>query len=131
MYVDGTVLSLVGVLVDGKSGTDLPPTDSVTDPIRNADLRARLPAPLDRQSGGASQSNKPFLFPGLDIPFLTPRRDPPNDFRTASATTGALGTGNGVTINFENADIQTVAKSLLGDVLELNFLVDRDSSKAE
>jgi general secretion pathway protein D len=104
--------------------TDLPPTDGVTDPIRNADLRARFPAPLDRQSGAASQSNKPFLFPGLDIPFLTPRRDPPNDFRTASATTGALAMGNGVTINFENADIQTVAKSLLGDVLELNFLVD-------
>ena len=32
--------------------------------------------------------------------------------------------GEGVEINFEGADVQTVAKTLLGDVLKLNFVVD-------
>ncbi|HEX8665751.1 MAG TPA: type II secretion system secretin GspD [Beijerinckiaceae bacterium] len=33
-------------------------------------------------------------------------------------------TREGVDINFEDADVQTVAKSLLGDILELNYIVD-------
>src|SRR5262249_56181111 len=32
--------------------------------------------------------------------------------------------GDGVEMNFEGADIQTVAKTLLGDVLQQNFVVD-------
>ena len=35
-------------------------------------------------------------------------------------TVGAFG----VELNFENADISTVSKSILGDVLGLNFLID-------
>ena len=35
-----------------------------------------------------------------------------------------VGRGDGVEINFDGADIQTVAKTLLGDVLKLNFVVD-------
>src|SRR5262245_64491635 len=32
--------------------------------------------------------------------------------------------GEGVEMNFEGADVQTVAKTLLGDILQLNFVVD-------
>src|SRR5262245_63143316 len=32
--------------------------------------------------------------------------------------------GEGVEMNFEGADVQTVAKALLGDILQLNFVVD-------
>src|SRR3981189_1692855 len=32
--------------------------------------------------------------------------------------------GDGVEMNFDGADVQTVAKTLLGDILQLNFVVD-------
>ena len=32
--------------------------------------------------------------------------------------------GDGVEMNFENAEIHAVAKTLLGDILQLNFVVD-------
>jgi general secretion pathway protein D len=115
--------TLPGCLTTDKL-TDLPRSDGVADPIRNADLSARFPTSPDRKSANENQSSKPFLFPGFDVPFFSPRSNPPSDLRTASIATGAIATGEGVTINFENADIQTVAKSLLGDLLELNFLVD-------
>jgi general secretion pathway protein D len=44
--------------------------------------------------------------------------------RTASLQQAAFVRGDGVEMNFDGADVQTVAKSLLGDVLQLNFVVD-------
>jgi general secretion pathway protein D len=44
--------------------------------------------------------------------------------RMASADSTALGSGAGVELNFERADIQTVAKTLLGDTLGINVVVD-------
>ena len=44
--------------------------------------------------------------------------------RTASLQQAAFARGDGVEINFDGADVQTVAKTLLGDVLKLNVLVD-------
>ncbi|BBU63766.1 type II secretion system protein GspD (plasmid) [Methylosinus sp. C49] len=42
----------------------------------------------------------------------------------ASPASGATERGDGVEINFDQADVQTVAKALLGDALGLNFIVD-------
>ena len=44
--------------------------------------------------------------------------------RTASLQQAAFLKGDGVEMNFEGADVQTVAKTLLGDILQLNFVVD-------
>ena len=49
-------------------------------------------------------------------------RDP--ELRTASLQQAAFLKGDGVEMNFEGADVQTVAKTLLGDILQLNFVVD-------
>jgi general secretion pathway protein D len=99
--------------------------DAVATTVRNADFSARFSAatdePFDRQSGDQS---KPLLFPGAEPESQPPAsRERGYGVRTASLEPVAI-SGDGVEINFENADILTVAKALLGDVLQLNFVVD-------
>jgi general secretion pathway protein D len=52
------------------------------------------------------------------------QRDRDPEMRTASLQQAAFVKGDGVEMNFEGADVQTVAKTLLGDILQLNFVVD-------
>jgi general secretion pathway protein D len=99
------------------------------DSVRNADLSPRFPLANDGKSGRSSppressESSQPFLFPGSDVAPERPReRDP--EMRTASLQQAAFLKGDGVEMNFEGADVQTVAKTLLGDILHLNFVVD-------
>ena len=99
------------------------PSQDVIDPVRDADLRARNPGP-DRQSAG-DRSSRPMLGPGSDTQPTAPvLRDVAQD-QPPDGSGGAVATGAGVEFNFEGADIPTVAKSLLGDVLGLAFVVDQ------
>ena len=119
----------------GGCGTsNLAPTAGVapadaTDTVRNTDFSARFPVANEGNSGKpgktreSRESNQPFLFPGSDVQPERPRdRDP--EMRTASLQQAAFLKGDGVEMNFEGADVQTVAKTLLGDILQLNFVVD-------
>jgi general secretion pathway protein D len=101
--------------------------------VRSADFSARFPAQEGRPEA-AGQTPKPMLFPASDVE-PEPRRDQDNPMRTASLQQAAFLKGDnlqqaaslkgdGVEINFEGADVQTVAKFLLGDILQLNFVVD-------
>jgi general secretion pathway protein D len=95
---------------------------NATDSVRSADFSARFPSASegDSRTGGPTQ---PFLFPGSDVePEQQRERDP--DMRTASLQQAAFVKGDGVEMNFDGADVQTVAKALLGDILQLNFVVD-------
>src|SRR6266436_5048996 len=97
------------------------PSDA-TDSVRSADFSARFPVANDGDSR-TSGSSRPFLFPGSDVePEPERERDP--DMRTASLQQAAFVKGDGVEMNFDGADVQTVAKTLLGDILQLNFVVD-------
>ena len=99
------------------------PSQDDIDPVRDADLRARNPGP-DRQSADGRPS-RPMLVPGSDTqPGSTLLRDVAQDY-PPDGSGGAVATGAGVEFNFEGADIPTVAKSLLGDVLGLAFVVDQ------
>ena len=92
-------------------------------PIRNADLSAHFPATTDRQVDSSHQSSEPLLFPG-SASEPAPSHDSPSDFRVASADNAAFVRGDGVELNFDGADIQNVAKTVLGDTLGINFVVD-------
>jgi general secretion pathway protein D len=111
--------------------------------IRGADLSARIPTAEGQsqekgQSQESGQSAKPLLFPGADVAAdVVPnsRRGPdpaiaPASFQQAAFVKGdnlqqdPSSKSDGVEINFEGADVQTVAKFLLGDILQLNFTVD-------
>ena len=108
------------------------PADTTMDTVRGTDFSARFPVADEvnsgksgkaRQSREPAESTQPFLFPGSDVQPERPReRDP--EMRTASLQPAAFMKGDGVEMNFEGADVQTVAKTLLGDILQLNFVVD-------
>ena len=77
-----------------------------------------------RESSGRTKgSTQPFIFPGSDTE-PEPRRDRDPEMRSASLQQAAFLKGDGVEMNFDGADVQTVAKTLLGDILRLNFVVD-------
>lgn len=106
-----------------------PTLHDVNDPALNANLAARYPTPTDSRSS-SSRSGLPLIFPGLDsAPAPTASGSSASSAsgaqtRVASAVEGAVATGSGVEFNFDNADISAVAKSLLGDVLQSNYIVD-------
>ena len=92
--------------------------------IRNADLRAHFPAATDPQIGNSGQSSEPLLFPGSAAEPAPSPGGPTADFRVASADPAAVVRGDGVELNFEAAEIQNVAKTVLGDTLGISFVVD-------
>jgi general secretion pathway protein D len=100
----------------------LAPDDTMAS-VRNADFSARFPLASEGDSGRSRESSKSLIFPGLDTePEPQHGRDP--DMQAASLQQAAFVKGDGVEMNFDGADVQTVAKSLLGDILQLNFVVD-------
>jgi general secretion pathway protein D len=116
-------LVLVGcVTSSGAPTASLAPDDTMAS-VRNADFGARFPLASEGDSGRSRESSLPLIFPGSDTESEPQRgRDP--DMRTASLQQAAFVRGDGVEMNFDGADVQTVAKSLLGDILQLNFVVD-------
>jgi general secretion pathway protein D len=123
---------LIGGLLGGcwiDKSADLPGRDLVVDPIRDADLRARWPAPVSGQfatSGGpSSQPVQPMVFPGADPEQpATIAREAALPVHADAGRNDDLTGSTGVEINFEDADISTVARSLLGDGLGLNYVID-------
>ncbi len=109
---------------------DLPGRDQVTDPIRDADLRARWSGPVGGTSGAtASTRTQPMVFPGADqdlAPSPTQRDvSTTATTRVASAVDGdVVSESGGIELNFDNADIPTVVKSVIGDSLGMNYVVD-------
>jgi len=110
------------------------PGDSV-DSIRNTDLTAYFPLP-----SGGSTSNKtatqPMVYPGTDSygaqspggrqgASLQTVTYGESDANSAAAVLSGKSAGDdGVEINFENTEIQVVARTLLADTLGLNFTID-------
>jgi general secretion pathway protein D len=91
--------------------------------VRNADFSTRFPIADEREPGRTNESSQPYIFPGSDTE-PEPQRDRDPEMRTASLQQAAFVKGDGVEINFDGADVQTVAKTLLGDILQLNVVVD-------
>jgi general secretion pathway protein D len=117
--------ALVGCASSNVSlGAAAAPSSSAIDSIRNADVSARFPTEPDERSGERNEAPRPFLFPGSDRDPEPPREQQDPNIRSASLQPAATLKGDGVEINFDGADMQTVAKTLLGDILQLNFVVD-------
>src|SRR5439155_2927344 len=116
-------LTLLGcVTSNGTPTAGVAPRDA-TDSVRNADFSARFSLASEGESGRTKESARPILFPGADAePEPQQNRDP--DTRTASLQPAAFIKGDGVEMNFDGAAVQTVAKTLLGDLLHLNYVVD-------
>jgi len=99
-------------------------SDAVSSTVSGADLRARAPVPMDDRTGSNDQPGPPMLFPGSGSDSVAPAStDPASGQRIASAEPVAF-RGDGVEMNFEGTDISSAAKTLLGDILHLNFQID-------
>ena len=119
------LLFLLGCSASDKEKMAVGPVHDTLDPIRNADLSARGPLVRERASDTSMQSSQPLLFPGSAVePASAPSRDQTGEVRVASADPAALMRGGGVELNFDNADVQSVAKTVLGDTLGISFVVD-------
>ena len=108
---------LTGCIVTADQSVEADPRDpraqDLVDKIRGIDLQPRQPA--DTASSGISQpkSSKPAIY-------LSDGTTPQG---------GALaerddGGGSGYDLNFENAPVATVAKVILGDVLNVGYTID-------
>ncbi|WP_349631557.1 type II secretion system secretin GspD [Bradyrhizobium tropiciagri] len=121
--------NLLGGCMMDKS-IDLPGRDQVTDPIRDADLRARWTGPVGGTSGATAPARaaQPMVYPGVDqapVPEPTSRTAGTTaTTRVATAVDGDVVGEDGVELNFDNADLPTVVKSVLGDGLGLNYVID-------
>jgi general secretion pathway protein D len=124
---------LVGILLGpsllGCTSTDksIPMPDAV-DPVRNADFKARFPLADDRRYDTTAGASHYLIVPGTDSdrppPTSAPARDASGRERTASADVTGTAPGGRIEINLDNADIPTAAKTLLGDILQLNYVID-------
>ena len=92
------------------------PAQDILDGIRNTNLSARAPAP-DRPDG-TGRPSRPLLVPGATVETGEPAA--PGTANTPGVVTSAAG----VEFNFDNADVQTVARTLLGDTLGLAYVID-------
>jgi general secretion pathway protein D len=113
--------SLLGCAMSEQLAGSNPKPDGVVDPIRNANLRATAPVPVAGQTGAAGQTTRPLMFPGAEI---EPTPQGTGVEASAVPNGSAVTAVDGVDINFENADIGTVARTLLGDTLGVSFVVD-------
>ena len=103
-------------------------SDAVASSVSNADLTPRFPAAANDSGANASDAPAPMLFPGAEPASTAPAYDAEErsasaEQRVASAEPVML-RGDGVEMNFEGTDIASAAKTLLGDVLQLNFQID-------
>src|SRR5215813_8111915 len=110
-------------MTQGDFSSSFTSSNAITSSVTNADLSVRAPVSMD---GGAANSGgppAPMLFPGTDPDTGPPAYRDAENRRTASTEPVAL-RGDGVEMNFEGTDIASAAKTLLGDVLHLNFQID-------
>src|SRR5882724_8964305 len=116
--------ALLGCAMMDATKSDLSAAHSpgVGDQVRGLDLSPRFPTTVE-DTTTARDPSQPLIFPGAEND-PEPQQDQNSYTRVASAQPGAVLVGQGVEMNFEGAEIKTVAKTLLGDVLKLNVLVD-------
>jgi general secretion pathway protein D len=115
-------------LLQKQPAAGLASSDAVVSSVNNADLTPRYPASVNDGAANSSDAAAPMLFPGAEPASVAPaynseERSASAEERTASAEPVML-RGDGVEMNFEGTDIATAAKTLLGDVLHLNFQID-------
>jgi general secretion pathway protein D len=85
----------------------------VTDNIRNQDLLPRFPQGGGQNGEKSGASAKPQIFTGEEV---SPVEGPQPVQPTAN--------GQGYELNFENAPIASVAKTVLGDILKVGYTID-------
>jgi general secretion pathway protein D len=94
--------------VNSNSGFDI----DVLDKVRSLDTLPRYPQQASGPAASAGQRVQPAVFPGAEVTDISEARPQ------------AVATGNGFELNFENTPVATVAKVVLGDILQTGYTID-------
>jgi general secretion pathway protein D len=118
------VLATAGLIALGACKTTYleQPTDqpqNAADIVRAADLRPRSPEQTGAIDTGGTSSAKSFSFFGSATPAPTPAPNAP-----APGSQEVAAGGEGYTLNFEDTPVANVAKSVLGDILGVGYVID-------
>ena len=97
----------VGQSVDG-SNLD------ITDKVKSIDLTSRQPQPVGiaGTSGGSNRAGTAAIYEGTEVTAVSDERPQPTS------------SGNGFDLNFENTPVATVAKVVLGDIMQVGYTID-------
>jgi general secretion pathway protein D len=108
LFIIGASLAACNSII---SQQNPPGTPDVFDNIRNVDLLPRFPRDADSNSNSRpSRDARPETYMGTVAP--------------AADGAAPASNGEGYELNFENAPVTTVAKVILGDILEARYMID-------
>src|SRR3984885_4088740 len=93
-----------------KDGSEL----DVLDSVRSLDLLPRQSQPVDAvtKMSGQGGSSRAVMYEGTEVTAVSDARPQPSS------------SGNGFDLNFENTPVATVAKVVLGDILNVGYTID-------
>ncbi len=84
----------------------------VIDKVRSLDTLPRYPQPNGGAATNAGQKAQPAVFQGTQVTDIAENRPQP------------VASGGGFELNFENTPVATVAKVVLGDILQTGYTID-------
>ena len=94
-------------------GTTTAPADiDVLDKVRSLDILPRQAETVNSTQSNAGERSRAAVFEGTAIT------------EVADARVDRAATGNGYDLNFENTPVATVAKVVLGDILNTGYTID-------
>ena len=113
----GTALLLVSLvaLASCNSATVSSNNDvgiDVLDKVRSLDTLPRYPQPAGGPATNAGPRGQPAVFQGVEVTDIAEARPQP------------VTSGSGFELNFENTPVATVAKVVLGDILQTGYTID-------
>jgi general secretion pathway protein D len=94
--------------VNSNSSSDF----DVLDKVRSLDTLPRYPQQANATATTTGQRIQPAVFQGTEVPDISEGRPQP------------VATGGGFELNFENTPVATVAKVVLGDILQTGYTID-------
>jgi general secretion pathway protein D len=115
----GTVLMVTSVLflascnsATVNTGGTGPGDLDVMDKVRSLDILPRYPTQAGSTTTSSGPRAQPVVFQGTEITDIAEPRPQP------------AASGNGFDLNFESAPVATVAKVVLGDILQTGYTID-------
>src|ERR1700716_2861277 len=94
--------------VNSGGGLDI----DLIDKVRSLDTLPRYPQQVNAAGANAGQRSRPVVFEGTEVSDVSEPRPQP------------VAAGNGFELNFENTPVATVAKVVLGDILQTGYTID-------
>ena len=104
----GLLASCNAVTMGSGSGADI----DVLDKVRSLDTLPRYPQQANAAEANVGQRSRPVMFEGTEVSDVAETRPQP------------VATGSGFELNFENTPVATVAKVVLGDILQTGYTID-------